>query len=123
MPLPRQVVALLGTLKEITGNGRYVFPSLHSASRHISDVGLLNALRRLGYAKDEMCVHGFRGLASTRLNEMGFRADVIEAQLAHAEKNAVRRAYNHAEYLDERREMMQRWADHLDALKEAGPNS
>lgn len=122
VPLPRQVVALLGTLKEITGNGRYVFPSLHSASRHISDVGLLNALRRLGYAKDEMCIHGFRGLASTRLNEMGFRADVIEAQLAHAEKNAVRRAYNHAEYLDERREMMQRWADYLDSLKAAGPD-
>ena len=122
VPLARQVVALLGTLKEITGNGRYVFPSLHSASRHISDVGLLNALRRLGYAKDEMCVHGFRGLASTRLNEMGFRADVIEAQLAHAEKNAVRRAYNHAEYLDERREMMQQWADYLDALKAAGPD-
>ena len=70
----------------------------------------------MGYAKGVMTIHGFRSMASTLLNEQGYRADVIEAQLAHGEKNAIRAAYNHAEYLPERRQMMQEWADYLDEL-------
>ena len=117
VPLARQVITLLNDLHSLTGNGRYLFPSLFSASRPISDMGLLNALRRMGYAKGVMTIHGFRSLASTLLNEQGYRADVIEAQLAHGEKNAIRAAYNHAEYFPERRQMMQEWADYLDELK------
>ena len=77
---------------------------------------LLKALERLGY-KGRMTGHGFRGVASTALNEMGYRPDVIEAQLAHVEENRVRAAYNHARYLEERRELMQSWADYLDAIR------
>ena len=117
VPLAHQVITLLNDLHSLTGSGRYLFPSLFSASRPISDMGLLNALRRMGYAKGVMTIHGFRSMASTLLNEQGYRADVIEAQLAHGEKNAIRAAYNHAEYLPERRQMMQEWADYLDELK------
>ena len=74
------------------------------------------ALRSMGYGKDEMTAHGFRGMASTRQNEMGWPPDVIEWQLAHVEANSVRAAYNHAEYLAERRKMMTAWADYLDEL-------
>lgn len=74
------------------------------------------ALRSMGFSNDEMTAHGFRSMASTLLNEMGFRSDVIERQLAHVEGNTVRAAYNRAEYLTERREMMQKWADFLDSL-------
>lgn len=117
VPLARQVVALLRVLHNLTGNRELVFPGTASASRCISDMGLLNALRRMGYGRDEMTVHGFRSMASTRLNEMGYRPDVIEAQLAHAEKNSIRNAYNRAQYLPERRTMMQEWADYLDSLR------
>jgi integrase len=90
--------------------------------RPISENTLNAALRRLGYATDEMCVHGFRGMASTRLNEMGhWSPDAIERQLAHQEANAVRRAYTHnAEFWVERVRMMQAWADYLDGLREGG---
>ena len=108
---------LLEELRQWTGDGRLVFPSPFSASQPVTDVGLLNALRRLGYGRDEMCIHGFRGMASTLLNEQGYRPDVIEAQLAHGERNAVRAAYNHAQYLPERTAMMQEWADWLDRLR------
>jgi integrase len=117
VPLARQVVRLLEGLNDFTGGGQYVFPSTFSTSRYISDMGLLNALRRLGYAKGEMTIHGFRGMASTILNEQGYRPDVIEAQLAHGERDAIRGAYNRAEYLPERRKMMQEWADYLDGLR------
>ena len=118
VPLARQVVKLFLELYEWTGHGALVFPSPFSATRCISDMALLNALRRLGYGKDEMCVHGFRGMASTLLNECGkYRHDVIEAQLAHSERNKVRGAYNHAQYLPERKNMMQEWADWLDRLR------
>lgn len=117
VPLARQVVKLFQELREWTGQGRLCFPSPLSASRPITDMGLLNGLRRLGYGRDEMCIHGFRSMASTLLNERGFRPDVIEAQLAHGEKNAVRAAYNHAQYMDERRAMMQAFADMLDSLR------
>jgi len=119
VPLAQQMVSLFATLREHSGAGRLVFPSPFSASRCISDMGLLNALRRMGYVKGEMTIHGFRGMASTLLNEQGYRADVIETQLAHGERNAVRKAYNHAQYLPERRAMMQEWADYLDSLRQS----
>ncbi len=77
---------------------------------------MLGALRRLGYAKDEMTGHGFRSMASTLLNEQGWNRDAIERQLSHAERDSIRAAYNYAEYLPERRKMMQHWADYLDSL-------
>ena len=117
VPLARRVVELFTALREYSGAGKLVFPSPFSATRCISDMGLLNALRRMGYEKGVMTIHGFRGMASTLLNEQGYRPDVIEAQLAHGERNAVRKAYNHAEYMDERRHMMQEWADYLDTLR------
>ena len=76
------------------------------------------ALRRMGYSKGDMTGHGFRSLASTLLNELGFNRDAIERQLAHGERDAVRAAYNYAEHLPERRRMMQAWADHLDGLRQ-----
>ena len=117
VPLARQVVALFASMRRFSGNGRLVFPGMASATRPLTDVGLLSALRRMGYAKGKMTVHGFRSMASTLLNEQGFNRDWIERQLAHCEKNAVRAAYNHAEYLPERRRMMQAWADYLDGLR------
>ena len=119
VPLARQTLELFSELHEITGDGVYCFPSTHSRTTVVSDMGLLNALRRMGYARGTMTIHGFRSMASTLLNEQGFRADVIEIQLAHIEQNFVRAAYNHAEYIEERRNMMQRWADYLDGLREA----
>ncbi len=119
VPLATQVVELFGGLKLLTGDGEFCFPSSISKKRCLTDVALLNSLRRLGYGRDEMCIHGFRSIASTILNEKGYRSDVIEAQLAHADKSAVRAAYNRAEYLDERRRMMQEYADYLDSLKAA----
>lgn len=123
VPLAPQVVRLFRELREFTGNGPLAFPSTFSATRCLTDVGLLNALRRMGYDKETMSIHGFRGLASTLLNEQGYRPDVIEAQLAHGEKNAVRAAYNHADYLPERRAMMEAWADYLDGLRESAGRS
>jgi len=84
----------------------------------MSSNAVLSALRRMGYAKDEMSGHGFRSMASTLLNEQGWNRDAIERQLAHVERNSVRAAYNYAEFLPERRKMMQAWADYLDWLKE-----
>lgn len=117
VPLSRQAVAILEDLQALTGDGTYLFPSLRSASKPISDNTLNAALRRLGYSGDDMVAHGFRAMASTLLNEQGFHPDLIELQLAHAERNKVRAAYNRATRLAERRKMMQSWADYLDALK------
>jgi integrase len=117
VPLSRQAVALLRGLQPLTGSGRYVFPSVRTSQRPMSDGTVNAALRRLGYTKDEMTGHGFRALASTCLNEQGWHPDLIELQLAHAERNKVRAAYNRAQRLSERRQMMQAWADHLDALR------
>lgn len=117
VPLARQVVAVLRELQPYTGHLRYLFPSVRTATRPISDVTLLAGLRRLGYTRDAMCVHGFRSMASTLLNELGYNRDWIERQLAHGERNDVRAAYNYAEYLPERRKMMQEWADYLDRLR------
>ena len=118
VPLARQSLAILRELQEITGNGRWLFPSARTFMRPISENTLNAALRRLGYGSDEMSTHGFRAMAATRLNEMGrWNPDAIERQLAHQEANAVRRAYTHrAEYWPERVIMMQAWADYLDEL-------
>ena len=118
VPLSRQAVEVLMEIKPITDDGRYIFPSLRSTVRPMSNNTVNAALRRMGYAKDEMTGHGFRAMASTILHEQGWPSDVIERQLAHSEGNSVKAAYNHAQHLPERRKMMQEWADYLDALKE-----
>ncbi|GAB6125231.1 tyrosine-type recombinase/integrase [Humidesulfovibrio idahonensis] len=120
VPLSRQALAVLEELRPLTGSGRYVFPSERTSERPMSENTVTAALRRLGYTKEEMTGHGFRSMASTLLNELGWNRDAIERQLAHAERNNVRAAYNFAEFLPERRKMMQAWADHLDALRDGG---
>jgi len=125
VPLSSQAVEILRELEPLTNRGiearpnapRFVFPSARSRERAMSNNAVLAALRRMGYAKDEMTGHGFRSMASTLLHEQGWNHQVIERQLAHAERNAVSAAYNFAEHLPERRRMMQAWADYLDALK------
>jgi integrase len=118
VPLPLQAVMILRELHALTGTGRYVFPSPRTASRPMSNNGVLSALRRMGYGKDEMTGHGFRAMARTVLDEvLGFRVDIIEHQLAHAVKDPLGRAYNRTKHLDERRRMMQAWADYLDGLR------
>jgi integrase len=122
VPLSRQAVATLKDLLAITGQGRFLFPSVRSVMKPLSENTLNAALRRLGYSPDDMTAHGFRTMAATRLNEMGrWNADAIERQLAHQEPNAVRHAYTHgAEFWLERVSMMQAWADYLDELQDAG---
>lgn len=118
VPLSAQAVAILRELSALTGDGRFVFPSVRTASRPMSENTVTAALRRLGYTGDEMTGHGFRSMAATRLNEMGWNADAIERQLAHAESNKTRDAYTHAaQYLDERTRMMSAWADYLDSVR------
>ena len=117
VPLARKVVAILEDLQQYTGHSRYLFPSMRANSAPISDVTMLAALRCMGYDKDTMTGHGFRSMASTLLNEQGWNRDAIERQLAHAERSKVRAAYNFAEFLPERRKMMQAWADYLDQLR------
>lgn len=117
VPLSLQAVAILRELEPLTGRGRYVFPGIRTATEPMSENTVNAALRRMGFDKDTMTGHGFRAMASTRLNEMGWAPDVIERQLAHAERNKVRAAYNRAQYMAERRKMMQSWAEYLDALK------
>lgn len=117
VPLASQAVAILRELQPLSSRSRYVFPSLRTADRPMSENTINAALRRLGFDKDTMTGHGFRAMASTRLNELGWSPDVIERQLAHAERNKVRAAYNRAQYLDERTRMMQAWADYLDGLR------
>lgn len=118
VPLSVQAVAILRDLLPLTGPAGYLFPSVRSGRAPMSENTVVGALRRLGYAGDEMSGHGFRSMASTRLHEMGWPHDAIERQLAHAERNKVSAAYNYAEHLPERRKMMQAWADYLDVLRE-----
>ncbi|AJW99183.1 tyrosine-type recombinase/integrase [Burkholderia gladioli] len=115
VPLSRQALDVLAQLRAMNGNHRFVFYSVQGRS-HISNNTMLYALYRMGY-KSRMTGHGFRGLAATALRELGFGRDVVERQMAHAERNQVTAAYVHAEYLPERRRMMQAWGDHLDKLK------
>jgi len=118
VPLSAQAVAILRELHPLTGEGRYVFPGARTNGRPMSDNAILAALRRMGFAKDEMSGHGFRAMARTILDEvLGVRPDFIEHQLAHAVKDPNGRAYNRTAHLAERRKMMQQWADYLDKLK------
>lgn len=120
VPLSEQAVEVLKDVEPLTGRGRYVFPSLRTSERPMSNNTVLAALRRMGYAKEEMSGHGFRAMASTILHEQGWPSDIIERQLAHTERNSIKAAYNHAQHLPERRKMMQVWADYLDTLKSGG---
>ncbi len=115
VPLSKQAIAVLRELSQISGGRPHLFPNEHNSSTFMSENTMLYALYRMGY-HSRATGHGFRSTASTILNEHGFRADVIERQLAHGERNSVRAAYNHAQYLAERREMMQWWADFLDKI-------
>ena len=113
VPLSEQVIALLNQIKQISHNSQYLFPSKTSAHKPISNNTMLYALYRIGY-HDRATMHGFRSTASTILNENNYRSDVIEKQLSHGERNNVRAAYNHAEYLPERIAMMQWYSDYID---------
>jgi integrase len=116
VPLSTQAVDVLRCLYELRGLSGLLFPGERDHEKAMSNNTLLFALYRMGY-KGRMTGHGFRGVASTVLHELGFRHDVIELQLAHQERDDVSAAYNHATYLPQRRQMMQAWADHLDALR------
>jgi integrase len=115
VPLSSQALSILNELKKISGHSRYVFVGRNN-DKPMSNNTMLFALYRLGY-KGKMTGHGFRAVASTILNEQGYNPDVIERQLAHCERNEVRGAYNRAEYLPQRKAMMQEWADYLDKLR------
>lgn len=117
VPLSRQAIEIIMKLQELTGTEEFLFPGPRTVSRPISDVTLTAGLRRMGFTSSEIVPHGFRAMASTLLNEQGYNRDWIERQLAHSEGNKVRAAYNYAEFLPERRQMMQEWADYLDELK------
>jgi integrase len=119
IPLSLQVLKIIASIEHDAEYSSYLFPSLRSVERPMSENTINAALRRMGYAQDEMTGHGFRAMAATLLNEMGlWHADAIERQLAHCDNNAVRRAYTRGEYWDERVRMMQHWSDHLDFLRD-----
>ena len=121
VPLCEQAVATLRELHPLTGRGQYVFPGARSPRRPMSNNAINAALRRMGYGTDTMTAHGFRATARTLLDEvLGYRADYIEHQLAHAVKDPNGRAYNRTAHLPERRKMMQGWADYLDNLRTGG---
>jgi integrase len=118
VPLSKQALVILEAIKPLTSASRYVFPSGRSFDRPMSNNAILAALRRMGYDKDEMSGHGFRAMARTMLDEvLQVRPDFIEHQLAHAVCDPNGRAYNRTAHLNERRRMMQTWADYLDGLK------
>ena len=121
VPLAPRAIEILHGLQTMTGNGKFLFPSVRSASRCMSENTINAALRRMGFTKDEMTGHGFRAVASTLLNEGGkWNADAIEAQLAHVENDAVRRAYHRADYWEERIRMMAWWANRCEELRMGG---
>ncbi len=120
VPLSKQALETLETLKTLNGLSSYLFPNRNRPETYMSENTLLYALYRMGY-HSRAIGHGFRATFSTIMNEMGYRDDVIERQLAHDEQNRVRAAYNRAKYLEERRVLMQAWADHLDALAQGAP--
>lgn len=118
VPLAPQAVAILRELHPVTGAGRYVFPNPLTPDRPLSDNGVLSALRRMGFGADEVTGHGFRATARTIAAErLGVAPEVIEAQLAHRVPDALGRAYNRTLFLEQRRELMTRWADYLDRLR------
>lgn len=118
VPLCKQALEILEEHKLLTGRGKYVFPSARQLSRPLSENGVRTALRTMGYDNDTMTPHGFRAMARTLLDEqLGYRVEWIEQQLAHAVKDVLGRAYNRTQHLEGRREMMQGWADYLEGLK------
>jgi integrase len=119
VPLSRQAVAVLTEIQPLTGSdGKgLVFPGARNASRPLSENTLNMAVRTMGFSQEQHCSHGFRGTASTMLNEQQWNKDAIELQLAHMERDETRESYNAATHLPLRRKMMQAWADHLDALR------
>lgn len=120
MPLPRQAVEILNSLRPLTGNGKegFVFPAFHTVSRPMSENTLNGAIRRLGFSAEQMTSHGFRATASTLLNEARlFSPDAIERALGHQDNDSIRRAYSRGAFWDERVRMAQWWADHLDVLR------
>jgi integrase len=118
VPLSPKALAILRDLQAITGGGKLLFPSVHSSARCMSENTINAALRRLGFAKDEMTGHGFRSAASSMLNESGlWSADAIERQLAHVDTDSVRRAYARADYWEERVRMMTWWADRCEEMR------
>ncbi|WP_321404782.1 tyrosine-type recombinase/integrase [Maridesulfovibrio sp.] len=117
VPLSCQAIDILKEVYQLTGPYGYIFPSIRTTTRPMSENTINVSLRRIGYDKTEMTGHGFRSMASTLLNEHGWNKDAIERQLAHTPKDKVRASYNYAEHLPERRKMMQAWADYLDSLK------
>ena len=121
VPLSRQALAILTSMRELTGKGKYVFPSIRTRSRPISDNTINAALRRMGYSKEQMTAHGFRTSASSLLNESGkWNPDAIERALAHMVAGSVRRIYNQSAYWPERVAMAQWWSDYLDQLRDGG---
>lgn len=123
VPLSRQAVALLNELRKITGAGDWLFPNFRRPDDVMSATTINRALEHMGYSSGLWTGHDFRATASTQLHEMGFRPDVIERQLAHVEENKTKKAYNHAEYMAERREMVQAWADWIDGIEERDTGS
>jgi integrase len=119
VPLSTQAVEILRSMVPLTGHGKYVFPSIRTTQRCMSENTINAALRGLGYSKEIMTAHGFRAMARTIMDEvLGERVDLIEHQLAHTVKDPNGRAYNRTAHLPARREMMQRWADYLDNLRQ-----
>ena len=121
VPLSRQAVAILRELQPLTGAGRYVFPSALTGDKPMSENAILAALRRMAFEREEVTGHGFRATARTlAVERLGLDAEVVEAQLAHKVKDALGRAYNRTQFLQQRRELMQAWADYLDRLRKGG---
>ena len=118
VPMSKQVYKFFDDFRKVDLDSKFVFPSPINTNEPITTAALLQALRRLGIDKDTFTTHSFRSMASTRLNEMsGIRSDAIEMQLSHRDSNTIRDRYNHAHYLEERKDMMQKWSDYLDKLK------
>lgn len=119
IPLPAQVVAVLRSMHGVTGQHAHVFPNRDDRTKPMTDAAMRQALMNLGWS-GKYSPHATRTTGSTKLNEMGYPSDWIERQLAHVEMNAVRRTYNHADYLNDRAKMMQHWADFIGALEAGG---
>lgn len=122
VPLSKQALAILRDVWELSDGGDLVLPSIRTASKPLSENAMNSALRRMGYAQDEVTAHGFRSSASTILNERGFDPDVVETALAHQDEDEVRRAYNRAKYWPQRVKLMQDWADLLDQFRQSSAN-
>ena len=123
VPLSTQVVSLLEAQHYLSGHGDYIFPNIRNPHKPTWTETLIAAIRRLGYSGDELTTHGFRGTFSTWANEHGFRSDAIEMQLAHVDEDKTRSSYNAAEYMPERRQILQAWADAIDTMNDEAKSS